>query len=186
MNYLANPRIRHCARVIRAGGVVSYPTEGVWGLGCDPENQHAVETILKLKSRPVHKGLILISGRAEDFSFLLKDADVSIQKRVISPTDVATTWLVEHKGRVPNFISGDSNLVAIRISSHPVVSALSALAGGAIVSTSANPAGLPSALNSTKVRHYFRNQAICISPGAIAANRGASRIINAASGERLR
>ena len=184
-NYQAHPKLIHCAHLIQAGAVIAYPTEGVWGLGCDPFNVHAVEQILKLKQRPIDKGLILISGQASHFDFLLAELDDAMRQRILSPQDKATTWLVPHHGKVPLFVSGASKKVAIRISNHPVVSALSAATGFALISTSANPAGLPSAVNATKVRCYFGSH-VALAPGNTQSNTGASRIIDAETGAILR
>jgi len=57
--------------VLRRGGIVAYPTEGVWGLGCDPCDEAAVMRLLALKQRPVEKGLILIAGALAQFDGLL-------------------------------------------------------------------------------------------------------------------
>ena len=66
-------RIQRVARVVREGGVIAYPTEAVWGLGCDPWNETAVDRLLALKERPVHKGLILVADNIRQFDFLLDD-----------------------------------------------------------------------------------------------------------------
>ncbi|WP_096086671.1 L-threonylcarbamoyladenylate synthase [Agaribacterium haliotis] len=185
MNYLSNPKLRRAVYAIKHGEVIAYPTEGVWGLGCDPFNAHAVQRILELKQRPVEKGLILIAARAQQFAFLLDKLDPVSRARVLAPQQQATTWLVPHLNLVPSFISGNSRSVAIRISEHPVVRALSLAFEGPIVSTSANPAGLPSAVNAMRVRRYFADK-VHIAPGRIGSNSGASRIIDAVSGERYR
>uniref|UniRef100_UPI0019827226 L-threonylcarbamoyladenylate synthase n=1 Tax=Pseudomonas viridiflava TaxID=33069 RepID=UPI0019827226 len=66
-------RVKQAARVVRNGGVIAYPTEAVWGLGCDPWNAQAVERLLALKQRPVEKGLILVADTIHQFDFLLED-----------------------------------------------------------------------------------------------------------------
>lgn len=186
MDYTSHPKLQLCAHAILAGGCVAYPTEAVWGLGCDPFNRHAVETILRLKTRPVSKGLILISGCAAHFDFLLNDMDSRVCERIHTAWPGHVTWLVPHRGCVPEFVSGDSDKVAIRFSAHPVVRALSQRFGGAIVSTSANPAGLAPALNATDARRYFGNAPLLYAPGTVGKPNRPSRIIDALSGQTLR
>jgi L-threonylcarbamoyladenylate synthase len=69
----SNWQIQQGAQVVRNSGVIAYPTEAVWGLGCDPWNDEAVERLLATKARPVHKGLILVAADIEQFDFLLED-----------------------------------------------------------------------------------------------------------------
>ena len=61
-------QLAHAADIIRNGGVIAYPTEGVWGLGCDPTLEAAVHKLLALKHRAVTKGLILIGSDADQFA----------------------------------------------------------------------------------------------------------------------
>lgn len=133
------------ADVLHRGGVVAYPTEAVWGLGCDPFDEAAVLRLLALKQREVDKGVILIAGALEQFEALL-DWDVLPTDRseaVFATWPGPHTWVVPATGRVPHWITGRHDGVAVRVSAHPVVVALCAAFGGPLVSTSANRAGLP-------------------------------------------
>lgn len=167
--------------VLRRGGVIAYPTEGVWGLGCLPDLQPAVERLLLMKSRDVAKGLILAGGSRQQFAGLADEIP-----DVVEPT----TFLVRHNGRVPPWIHGDSDRVAIRISAHPIVVALCDLVGGPLVSTSANPAGKAPALNAEAVSEYFLTSGCCavdhIVPGALGIRTGPSRIIDLQTGDTIR
>ena len=159
-------------KTIQSGGVVAYPTEGVWGLGCDPSNQDAVSKILQLKGRAVEKGLILIAGRAEQLNAYV--ADLPDFPDQIVPT----TWLVEHGGLTPDWVSGYSSKVAVRISDHSLVKDICNSAATAIVSTSANPAGMPSAMTIDEVKNYFGDALDAIIPGELGGNTSASQIID--------
>jgi L-threonylcarbamoyladenylate synthase len=133
------------ARVLHDGGVIAYPTEAVWGLGCDPFDEAAVLRLLAFKQRPVDKGLILIAGALDQLDGLL-DWDVLPTDRreaVYASWPGPHTWVVPASGRVPHWITGAHDGVAVRVSAHPQVVALCAAFGGALVSTSANPAGAP-------------------------------------------
>jgi L-threonylcarbamoyladenylate synthase len=133
------------ATVLQRGGVIAYPTEAVWGLGCDPFDEVAVRRLLALKDRPVEKGMILIAGSLAQLDGLLDWEALPPQR--VSEAHASWpgphTWVVPATARVPRWITGTHAGVAVRVSAHPVVVALCAAFGGPLVSTSANPAGAP-------------------------------------------
>ena len=137
--------IDDAASLLRRGGVIAYPTEAVWGLGCDPFDEAAVLRLLALKQRPVDKGLILIAGLLDQFDGLLDWDALPVDRReaVFASWPGPNTWIVPATGRVPHWITGAHDGVAVRVSAHPTVVALCAAFGGPLVSTSANPAGAP-------------------------------------------
>ncbi|TNC81430.1 MAG: tRNA threonylcarbamoyladenosine biosynthesis protein RimN [Oleiphilus sp.] len=184
-------QISLAASLIRTGGVIAYPTESVWGLGCDPGNAQAVERLLNLKDRPVSKGLILVSGNPAHFDPLLCHLDRELQARFLAPTKRPTTWLVpDPEGRVPAWIKGEHPMVAVRVSAHPVVSALTQKLGTALVSTSANPAGRPTADSLLALRRYFGpcgpKGLDYILPGKVAQGAQASMIKHLLTGDIIR
>ena len=133
------------AALLHRGGVLAYPTEAVWGLGCDPSDEAAVLRLLALKQRSVDKGLILIAASLAqldpwlDWNVLPDDRRAAVQASWPGPH----TWIVPASARVPAWISGAHDAVAVRVSAHPPVIVLCEAFGGALVSTSANPAGAP-------------------------------------------
>lgn len=138
---------------LRRGGVIAYPTEAVWGLGCDPMDEVAVMRLLQIKQREVGKGLILIAAHEDQFDDLL-DWDALPPDRAETVYDSwpgPHTWIVPTRGRVPKWISGDHAGVAARVSAHPTVIALCEAFGGPITSTSANPAGAPPAYSRDRL-----------------------------------
>ena len=147
------------AKVLDHGGVIAYPTEAVWGLGADPFQRSAVERVLALKNRPMEKGLILISGQPEHFLPYLKPLDKHLVERFFSRQEKATTWLVpDELQQIPYWVKGEHSSVAMRLTTHPVCVALSRYFGGAIISTSANPATQPSARSLQEVKRYFHDR----------------------------
>lgn len=134
---------------LRRGGVIAYPTEGVWGLGCDPFDEAAVLRLLALKRRPVDKGLILIAARVDQLDGLVdwQALDAHARDAVRAGWPGPHTWIVPVTARVPRWITGAHEGVAVRVSAHPVVVALCAAFGGTLVSTSANFAGDPAPLS---------------------------------------
>jgi L-threonylcarbamoyladenylate synthase len=179
------PRIAQAVRHLREGGVIAYPTEAVWGLGCAFDNRHAVEKILQLKNRPVHKGVILVSGQVQDFAFLLNDCEPEQLERLQASWPGPNTWLVPHRGQVPPWICGEHSSVAIRVSAHPVIQQLCRGFGAPIVSTSANPQGLEPARQAWRARTYFGDQVHYVA-GQVGAASKPSQIRDLITGQIIR
>ena len=131
------------AAALKQGGVIAYPTEGVWGLGCDPMNETAVLRLLQIKERPVDKGLILVAAHLDQLKPLLDLTALSTDRLadVLATWPGPHTWIMPAHSSAPRWITGAHDSIAVRISEHPVVIALCDAFGGALVSTSANPAG---------------------------------------------
>lgn len=147
--------IRLAVNALHKGEVIAYPTEAVWGLGCDPFDVDAVYNILELKGRSVDKGLILIASDISQLEFILKDLSTAQRARMKASWPGPTTWIVPNNGRVPYWVSGNHSGVAVRVTDHPLVQALCKMYGGPIVSTSANPQGKPAAKYRWQVERYF-------------------------------
>lgn len=135
------------ANLLRHGGVVAYPTEAVWGLGCDPRDEAATLRLLALKQREVAKGLILIAANEAQLApFVELDALHASQRDALRASwPGPNTWIVPASPGAPRWITGEHDGIAVRVSAHPGVVALCEAFGGAVVSTSANRAGLPAA-----------------------------------------
>ena len=178
-------QIQQIARCVRQGGVIAYPTEAVWGVGCDPWNEEAVLNLLALKDRPMHKGVILVAGDISQFDFLLQDLPDAWIEQLRSSWPGPNTWLVPHQNLLPQWITGQHDSVALRVSDHPLVQALCALTGP-IVSTSANPAGRPSARTRLRVEQYFHGQLDGVLGGALGGRRNPSLIRDLRTGAVVR
>ena len=129
---------RQAAHYIHEGKVIGYPTEAVYGLGCDPLNPFAVDRLLHIKQRPMHKGLILI---AADFRQLLPFVEIPNEKQLKPALDSwpgPFTWLFPARAGIPYWLTGEHSSIAVRVTSHPVARQLCLQAGTALVSTSAN------------------------------------------------
>ncbi|ABR73716.1 threonylcarbamoyl-AMP synthase [Actinobacillus succinogenes] len=145
------------AEKLKQNQVVAYPTEAVFGLGCNPLSESAVKKLLDLKQRPIDKGLILI---APDLLYLLPFIDTErLNSRQISRLTAnyshPVTWVVPVKFGTPKFLTGRFNSIAVRISDHPAVAELCSLTGFALTSTSANLSGLPPCKTAAEVRSQF-------------------------------
>jgi len=141
--------------VLARGGIVAYPTEAVYGLGCDPANPQAVERLLALKQRPWHKGLILIAAELEALSPWIVPPTDEIRTRVLATWPGPVTWLMPVAAGCPEHVRGRHDTVATRVTAHPVAADLCRRWGGALVSTSANPGGGEPARDAAGVRQLF-------------------------------
>lgn len=181
-----NPRVQFAAKQMKLGGVVAYPTEAVWGLGCNPLDDVAVMQLLELKARPVEKGVILIAASMDMFAPLLSQLDDLQRQRLKNSWPGPNTWLVPNNGLVPPWITGRFSSVALRVTDHPVAAGLSRAFGGPIVSTSCNPAGSPPARTIDQVRRYFGNQLDGITAGQVGNRSNPSEIRDLLTGEIVR
>lgn len=140
--------IPSAAALLVRGGVLAYPTEAVWGLGCAPFDGEAVHRLLAIKRRPVGKGLILVADEVDRFDALVDWTALADARRaaVRATWPGPATWVLPATRAVPSWIRGERDGVAVRVSAHPTVAALCARFGGPVVSTSANLAGAPPAV----------------------------------------
>lgn len=126
--------LQHAARIVRAGGIVAYATEYCFGLGCDPLNRDAVLRLLRLKRRPVRKGLIVLGGDVDQIFPYVE----SIPAPVLESWPGPHTWLLAARAEVPVWITGGRAKIAVRVTAHAQAAALCRAAGMAVISTSAN------------------------------------------------
>jgi L-threonylcarbamoyladenylate synthase len=147
--------VMQAAGHLNAGEVIAYPTEAVYGLGCDPENEAAVSQIFRLKHRSPSAGLILITDYFDRVSDWVGDIDSVKLKTVMDSWPGPVTWLFPRSSTTPPWLTGDHPRLAIRVTAHPVCRELCATFGGAIVSTSANVSGEPPARTEAEVRKSF-------------------------------
>jgi L-threonylcarbamoyladenylate synthase len=141
--------------VLHAGGIVAYPTEAVYGFGCDPWNADALARLLALKRRGFEKGVILIAAAFCQLRPFVKELDASVWRRIEAHWPGATTWLLPAREEVPFWLTGGRSTVAVRVTAHPLAARLCEVYGGALVSSSANIAGRPPARSALAVRRRF-------------------------------
>lgn len=178
---------RQCRNTLRQGGIIAYPTEAVWGVGCDPWNSDAVDRLLDLKQRPAAKGLILAASSVEQIEFLLAPLTYAQREAALAwwPGPV-TCLLPDVRDQIPANVKGTHTSIAVRVSDHPVVKAVCEAAGHPVVSTSCNPASRPPARWSWQVRRYFGAGIDCLIGGDLGGARRPSRIFDIVSGQWLR
>ncbi len=145
-------RLRLAAHWIKTGGVVAYPTEAVYGLGCDPWNGEATRRLLAMKRRPESKGLILIAATLQQLSPFVETLDADRMALIHSTWPGPYTWLLPVRPETPPWLAGQHATLAVRVTAHPLAAALCRAAGRALVSTSANRATRPPARTALEVR----------------------------------
>ncbi len=164
---------------------MAYPTEAVYGLGCDPLNLEAVARLLAIKQRPAHKGLILIgASRAQLQPYTTVDLvhDERLQQSWPGPV----TWVLPAREQVPYLLKGSHPGIALRLTDHPVAAALCNAFGGALVSTSANRAARPALRRATAVQARLGTQLDMLLHGDTDPEASPSEIRDYASGRILR
>ncbi|PPI88568.1 L-threonylcarbamoyladenylate synthase type 1 TsaC [Candidatus Pantoea edessiphila] len=132
--------LKHCVKELYLGGIIIYPTEAVFGFGCDPENKTAVEKLIFLKNRSLNKGFILISNDYNQLKSYVDEYKISSIKRdyMFSYWPGPTTFIVPASRQTPIWLTGKFDSLAIRVSNHPGIKALCNKFGKPIISTSAN------------------------------------------------
>lgn len=178
------PAITRAADTLLAGGIVAYPTEGVFGLGCMPDLPGTLARLVQLKGRDPSKGLILIAATRQQFDGFVADRDLA---RLPDPDPAApVTWIATPGPKTHALVRGANPGVAIRISTNPVAAQLCDAVESPITSTSANLSGQPVSRHKIQLRRTFGHQVDYIVPGDCGPASGPSEIRMLADGKVLR
>lgn len=145
------------AALLHGGGVLAYPTEAVFGLGCDPHDRNAFERLFALKQRPPTQGVLLIAAEFAQIERYIDLANVpgAVLQQVRASWPGPNTWIFPRSAEVPQWVAGNHAGIALRVTAHDPAAALCRAYGGALVSTSANPHGQPPARAAAQVADHF-------------------------------
>lgn len=170
------------------GGILAYPTEAVFGLGCDPDNTKAIEKLLALKNRPADKGLILLAGNYTQLLPYIDDSKIPQEKRVevLSRWPDGITQIVAKAPKLSPLLSGKFDSIAVRVTSQPDVVALCKVTNKPIVSTSANLSGDEPAKTWQDIPSELSDKIDFIVKGKTLGFDQPSTIIDALTGEIIR
>lgn len=148
-----------CVEKLQQQAVIAYPTEAVFGLGCDPDSEKAVMQLLAYKQRPVEKGLILIAADYSQLEPYIADGELSVAQRekMFASWPGPVTWVLPALPQTPRWLTGRFDTLAVRVSDHPLVQQLCRQYGKPLVSTSANLSGQPPCRNAEEVQQQFGN-----------------------------
>ncbi|MGI9264823.1 MAG: L-threonylcarbamoyladenylate synthase [Gammaproteobacteria bacterium] len=178
-------RLRQAADILMIGGVVAYPTESVFGLGCDPMNASAVARIIEIKGRNATAGFILLASDLSQLEpYLATGSGIASEVHESWPGPVS--WVMPASSQTPQWITGNRDTVAVRVTAHPLAAALCSAYGGAIVSTSANRSGRSAARSALQVRRRFGTALDYVLPGSTGKRAMPSEIRDSRSGAVIR
>jgi len=166
---------RTLAAHLRRGGLIAYPTESCYGLGCDPDNRRAVQRILRLKQRPQRKGLILIASDYHQVARYLQPLTLEQQQRLKDAGAQAITYLIPVKPSCPRWLRGAHDTLAVRLTAHPIARQLCHSVDSALVSTSANRGGQRPAKTYAQCLRRFGKK-VWVLPGRVGKRRKPSTI----------
>lgn len=178
-------QLDRAAQVIADGGIVAYPTESCYGLGCDPRRHAAVKRLLQIKRRKWQQGLILIGAQLKHFH-RYTDLASELMEQPQSTWPGPYTWVLPAWPRVSLWLRGRHDGIALRVTAHPGAAALCQHIGGALVSTSANRHGRPPARSAAAVDREFAGHIDYILPGRLGGAKAPSQIQDARTGTVLR
>ncbi len=179
--------IAEAAEHLQHGHVIAYPTEAVWGFGCDPFNEQAVNKILAIKQRERSKGVLLVAATQQQVAQLLDPLTAEQRQQLDATWPGPVTWIIpDPDSHYPEWIRGQHQSVAIRVSAHPLVHALCKAFGGPIVSTSANEAGEPELRSEHDVRTRFGTAVDYVVSGEIGQETDPSQIRDLMTGAIIR
>jgi len=164
---MASELLQHAVSVLQQGGIIAYPTEAVFGLGCDPHNETTVMRLLSLKARPISKGLILVAANSEQLKPYLAPVAAKYWEKAQASWPGPVTWLFPSRQSVSRALRGAHNTIAVRVSANPLIQSLCLAFGGAIISTSANKSGQSPSRSVAEVHAQFGNEIDMILPGEV-------------------
>ncbi len=178
--------IQKAAAILQRGGVIAYPTETVFGLGCLPENEAALQRIIDIKGRDANKGFILLAATPEQLQPYTADLSQNDWQTITAPQPRATTWIVPASPDLSPLLTGNRNTIAIRITNHDSDQQLCNQLDDAIVSTSANLSGQPPATTAEALPDSLKRQLDFVLTRPCGPDRKPSRIVDLRSGEIIR
>lgn len=178
-------KIRLAVQKIKAGEVIAYPTEAVYGLGCDPLNEETVLNLLAIKRRTVDKGLILIASSLHQLESYVQLND-EIVSRIQSTWSDPVTWTIPAQPWVPEWLTGKYSSLAVRVTCHPVARLLCEKYGEPLVSTSANISSKAPAVQSWTVSKSLGINGLFIVPGQVGGLKQATPIFDVLSQQQIR
>lgn len=155
---ISEKQLINAVTIVNEGGIIAYPTESVYGLGCDPFDEMAVKKLLLLKKRSVDKGLILIASHVQQILPLIKPIDSIDLARALKTWPGHHTWIFPKSNKVPYWISGAYDTIAVRVSNHPVVIQICEKLNSPLVSTSANISSEETMSSINDIKAIFGNK----------------------------
>ena len=176
--------VDRAAETLLRGGIIAYPTEGVFGLGCLAGDVDAIRRLLRLKRRDPAKGLILIASNNTQLDgwIALPDGGPLPDADCANPV----TWVVPPGDKVTSLLRGENLGIAVRLTTNPIARSICEAVDSPLVSTSANLSGRPVARNRFVLRRQFFSLVDYLVPGDCGSDSGPSEIRDLLTGQVLR
>ena len=180
-------QIKQLGQSVLRGAVFIYPTDTIWGIGCHPQHQDAVQRILVIKQRPVNKGLILLASRLWHLqSYLKNNLNHGEMACLQAITQQPTTWLIETSRHCPGWLRGQFSTIAVRLTDHPFIQQICDAIQAPLVSTSANRSKRTTVRNRIQARRQFGTEVDYIVGGFGTGSGKASTIKSLQTGQIIR
>ncbi len=176
---MISKQLKNAASAVNHGGVIIYPTESVFGMGCNPQNETAVMRLLELKNRSVDKGLILIASHVEQILPYIKPKQPDDLANALKTWPGFYTWVFQKSEITPYWLSGKNDSIAVRVTSHETVVQLCQNLGHALVSTSANISGQPTYSTISEIKNVFADRINHYLDAPLGGSKNPSTITNA-------
>ncbi|WWO97406.1 MAG: Sua5/YciO/YrdC/YwlC family protein [Candidatus Dasytiphilus stammeri] len=173
-------------KILLEDETIAYPTESVFGLGCNPESKKAVMHLLSLKQRSIEKGFILVAADYEQIKPYIHEHQLSNKHReIISSSTKPITWLLPKNINTPYWLTGNFSSLAVRISQYPSIQQLCRAFNKPLVSTSANITGSIPCRTVKEIQNQFGNS-LKIYPGCLGPLKCHTEIRDLLSGKIIR
>ncbi len=140
--------------------MVAYPTEGVFGLGCDPGNDAAIDALLNLKNRSIERGFILIAANRAQLNPFITDVNPEVEVKLNDSWPGPVTWVLPCSNKASDAVTGGKPTIATRVTNHAIAASLCNECNSAIISTSANVSGQPACTTAAEVEAVFHESLI--------------------------
>ena len=171
---------------LQKGEVIAYPTEAIYGFGCDPWNPDAVQKLLDIKRRSIEKGFILVADDFDKVEHLVEPISNEQLSQAFASWPGHVTWLFPAKHSSPLWLRGNHSTIAIRISAHPDIQRLCHQFNSPLISTSANRENHPPSKDTNAIQQEFQGEITCILEGKIGDKVSPSEIKDIITGKIFR
>ncbi len=175
--------LRRAAAVLQGGGLVSFPTDTVYGVGADAFQTAAVERIYQVKGRGTQKALPILLADVGEIDTIGEDVPEEAWNLAARFWPGGLTLVIRRRPIVPDVITGGGPTVAVRVPDHPVPVTLIRLVGAPLVGTSANRSGQPSPVSAQQVRRSLGGLIEILLDGGPAPGGVESTVLDVSSGE---
>jgi L-threonylcarbamoyladenylate synthase len=149
--------IKRCVELLQAGKVILYPTDTIWGIGCDATNGEAIQKIYRIKQRHELKSMLILLDKSDKLPIYVKRIPL-IAWDLLASTHYPTTYIYPTAQNLPSSLIPSDGTVAIRIVNHSFCRKLIAALGKPIISTSANISGEVAPCSFADISENIKNQ----------------------------